>query len=186
MQDGARRIKRIVEDLKDFARREDAPAAAPFDLGQAARAALRLSDGALRGATRRLEVRLAEGLPPARGDAQRIEQVVVNLLLNAAQALPAPEHGISVTSGQDPAAGTVWLEVRDEGEGIEPGHLPRVTEPFFTTKRGRGGTGLGLSVSASIVRDHGGALTFASTPGAGTTVRLSLPIAPPTAPGAPA
>jgi polar amino acid transport system substrate-binding protein len=69
----------------------------------------------------------------------------------------------------------VRIEVRDEGQGIPPEHLPRLTEPFFTTKRGDGGTGLGLSVSAGIVRDHGGALEFASVPGAGTTASVLLP-----------
>ena len=177
MQDAARRIKRIVEDLKDFARREDVPRAGPFDLNAAVQAALRLTDGAIRKATRRLEVRCAEGLPPARGDAQRIEQVVVNLLLNACQALPDPARGLAVSTAWDPARRQVRLEVRDEGEGIRPEHLPRLTEPFFTTKRDAGGTGLGLSVSAGIVRDHGGTLEFTSTPGAGTTVTVSLPAA---------
>ena len=140
-------------------------------------AALRLTDGALRKATRRLEVRCAEGLPPARGDAQRIEQVVVNLLLNACQALPDPGRGLAVSTGWDPARRVVRLVVADQGQGIQPEHLPRLTDPFFTTKRDSGGTGLGLSVSAGIVREHGGTLEFASTPGAGTTVTVSLPMA---------
>jgi C4-dicarboxylate-specific signal transduction histidine kinase len=173
--DAARRIKRIVEDLKDFARREDSPRVAPFDVNQAARAALRLVDSSVRKATRRLEVRCAEGLPLVRGDPQRIEQVLVNLVLNACQALPSPDRGIRLSTAWDPARGAVRVEVRDEGTGIRPEHLPRVTEPFFTTRRGAGGTGLGLSVSAGIVREHGGHLEFASSPGAGTTVTLWLP-----------
>jgi polar amino acid transport system substrate-binding protein len=176
-QDAARRIKRIVEDLKEFARPEDVPSAGPFDLNAAVQAALRLTDGAVRKATRHLEVRCAEGLPPARGDAQRIEQVVVNLLLNACQALPDPGRGLVVSTSWDPALRVVRLEVRDEGQGIRPEHLPRLTDPFFTTKRDSGGTGLGLSVSAGIVREHGGGLEFASTPGVGTTVTVSLPVA---------
>jgi polar amino acid transport system substrate-binding protein len=141
------------------------------------RAALRLTDGALRKATRRLEVALADGLPPVRGDGQRLEQVIVNLVLNACQALPGPERGVAVRTAWDAAARRVVLQVSDEGEGIPAEHLPRLTDPFFTTKRGSGGTGLGLSVSAGIVRDHGGTLAFASTPGAGTTVTVSLPAA---------
>ena len=66
--------------------------------------------------------------------------------------------------------------MRDEGTGIIPEHLPHLTDPFFTTKRESGGTGLGLSVSTGIVKEHGGALTFTSLPGAGTTARLTLPI----------
>jgi polar amino acid transport system substrate-binding protein len=177
MQDGARRIKRIVDDLKDFARRDDAARPAPFDLNAAVAAALRLVDGAARTATGRLEVALAPGLPPARGSAQRIEQVVVNLVLNACQALPGPERGVAVATGFDPSRGLLKLTVRDEGVGIPPEHLARLTEPFFTTKRDAGGTGLGLSVSAGIVQEHGGALEFASTPGQGTTVTVWLPAA---------
>jgi polar amino acid transport system substrate-binding protein len=173
--DGSRRIRRIVEDLKDFARREDAPRAEPVDVNAAVRAALRLVDPTLRQATGRLAVELAEALPPVRGDAQRLEQVLVNVLLNACQALPAADRAIAVRTAWDPAASRVVIEVRDQGLGIAPEDLPRLTEPFFTTKRGRGGTGLGLSVSAGIVAAHGGTLAFASTPGAGTTVTVALP-----------
>jgi signal transduction histidine kinase len=175
--DGARRIKRIVEDLKGFARREDIQRVEPVDVNGAVRAALRLVDGAVKKSTRRLEVRLADGLPKVLGDAQRLEQVVVNLLLNACQALRDPERGIAVATAWDGAARRVVVEVRDEGEGIPAEHLPRLTEPFFTTKRSRGGTGLGLSVSAGIVAAHGGALAFASTPGSGTTATVTLPAA---------
>jgi polar amino acid transport system substrate-binding protein len=69
------------------------------------------------------------------------------------------------------------VRVRDEGAGIPPERLPHVMDPFFTTKRPSGGTGLGLSVSASIIKDHGGSLSFASAVGSGTTVTLRLPVA---------
>lgn len=183
MLDGARRIKRIVEDLKDFARREDAPQHAPLDFNAVVRAALRLVDNPIRKATHRFELACAEPLPRVSGNAQRIEQVIVNLVLNACQALPGPERGVRVATRHDAARGLVVLEVRDEGVGIPPEHLSRLTDPFFTTKRDSGGTGLGLSVSSGIVKEHGGALAFASAPGEGTTVTLSLPAlqeAPPT------
>jgi len=75
-------------------------------------------------------------------------------------------------------AGSVLLEVADEGVGIAPEHLSRVTDPFFSTKRDRGGTGLGLSVSAGIAQEHNGRLEFHSQPGRGTTVTLILPAEP--------
>ncbi|MEI7818426.1 MAG: HAMP domain-containing sensor histidine kinase, partial [Desulfuromonadales bacterium] len=68
------------------------------------------------------------------------------------------------------------LSVTDEGLGIAPEHIPHLTDPFFTTKRESGGTGLGLSVSATIVKEHNGTLEFTSTPGNGTTVTLTLPV----------
>ncbi|BDG01325.1 transporter substrate-binding domain-containing protein [Anaeromyxobacter oryzae] len=176
MQGGARRIKRIVEDLKDFARREDAPAMAPLDLNAVVQAAVRLVEPSIRKATRRFDATYAAALPAVRGNTQRIEQVVVNLVLNACEALPAPERGVSVTTGADPARG-VWVRVADEGVGIAPEHLPRLADPFFTTKRESGGTGLGLSVSAGIVKEHGGTLTFESRVGEGTAVTLTLPAA---------
>ncbi len=175
MIEGARRIKRIVEDLKDFARREDAPRHEPVDVGNVVRAAVRLVENSIRKATTRFELACAEGLPKVRGNAQRVEQVVVNLILNACQALPDPSRAIRVATRHDPARGVVVVEVRDEGVGIAPENLPRLTDPFFTTKRDSGGTGLGLSVSAAIVKEHGGVLEFRSAVGAGTTVLLTLP-----------
>jgi polar amino acid transport system substrate-binding protein len=175
MLDGARRIKRIVEDLKDFARPEDAPRHEPLDLEAVVRAALRLVDPSVQKATRRFELKLAPGLPRVRGNAQRIEQVVVNLVLNACQALPDRERAVRVSTRLAPNGAGVQLVVEDEGVGIPADHLPRLTDPFFTTKRDSGGTGLGLSVSAGIVKEHGGTLDFASKPGDGTTVVLTLP-----------
>jgi polar amino acid transport system substrate-binding protein len=176
MQAGSRRIKHIVEDLKDFARREDHPRLDPVDLSAVARGAAGLARHALAQATRRFELDLAPDLPPVLGSAQRLEQVVVNLLLNACEALPDADRAVRLVTRAERGAGRVILEVRDEGVGIPAEHLRHIEEPFFTTKRTAGGTGLGLSVSASIVKQHGGALEFESSPGVGTTARLALPI----------
>ena len=175
MLEGARRIKRIVEDLKDFARRDDAPRLEPVDLSAVVRAAVRLVDNSIRKATTRFELACADHLPKVRGNPQRIEQVVVNLILNACQALPDPSRAIRVATRHEPQRRAVVLEVQDDGVGIRPEDLSRLTDPFFTTKRDSGGTGLGLSVSAGIVKEHGGLLEFRSAPGAGTTVVLTLP-----------
>ncbi|MFA7403397.1 MAG: transporter substrate-binding domain-containing protein [Pelobacteraceae bacterium] len=176
MQDGANRIKRIVEELKDFARQDTSAAVEAVDLNAVAQAAVRLVDSTLRAATTRFAAQYAAPLPPIPGNAQRIEQVVINLLLNACQALPDMEHGISLATSCDHTAGTVTLTLADEGLGIAPEHVPHLTDPFFTTKRESGGTGLGLSVSAAIVKEHNGTLTFESAPGSGTTVTLTLPV----------
>jgi polar amino acid transport system substrate-binding protein len=178
MLEGARRIKRIVEDLKDFARREDAPRHEPVDLDRVVRAAARLLDARIRKATHRFELALADDVPRVRGNAQRIEQVLVNLLLNACEAVPDPARAIRVRTEHDRAAGVARVTVADEGTGIRVEHLTRVTDPFFTTKRDQGGTGLGLSVSAAIVKEHGGTLEFRQPPGGGTVVVLTLPVIP--------
>lgn len=173
---GARQIRRIVDDLKDFARRDDSGVAETFDLNGVVRAAARLVDNALRQATKRLSLKYADQLPAVRGNAQRIEQVVVNLLLNACQALEDSDRRIVVTTCGD-AAGQVVLTVEDEGRGISPEHLPQLLDPFFTTKRESGGTGLGLWVSAGIVKEHGGSLSFTPAAIRGTVVTLVLPAA---------
>ncbi len=171
----AGRIKRIVEDLKNFARQEDADYFERIDLNKVAESAVRLVEPTLRKSTDRFASRLTDDLPVVRGNFQRLEQVVVNLLLNASQALGDGRGEIVLTTGVDPLAGEVVLAVRDAGAGIDPEHLPHLMDPFFTTKRDEGGTGLGLSVSAGIVKEHGGRLVFDSTPGVGTTVYLRLP-----------
>jgi len=111
-------------------------------------------------------------------DDTRIEQVMVNLMLNACQALPDPGRSIRVFTSRESDRDGVLFVVEDECVGIPSEDLSRLTDPFFTTKRERGGTGLGLSVSAGIVKEHGGSLEFRSVPGAGTTAILSLPAIP--------
>ncbi len=175
MVHASQRIKRIVEDLKDFARPDAVAAMEPFDLNRVVQAAVRLVDPSLRKATTRFAARYGDDLPRVWGNPLRIEQVVVNLLINACQSLPASDRAIELATAYDPAGGRVTLTVRDEGVGIPPEHLSRLTDPFFTTKRESGGTGLGLSISAGIAKEHGGEITFTSPPGGGTLVSLSLP-----------
>ncbi|TFH87825.1 transporter substrate-binding domain-containing protein [Billgrantia azerbaijanica] len=176
MLEGTQRIKRIVGDLKDFARQGSTDLGETLDLNTVVITAVRLVDNSIRKATRRFETHYASDLPPLEGNAQRIEQVVINLVLNACQALESPEQGIVLTTRHDPAGGWVVLEVRDQGRGIDPDSIKLLTDPFFTTRRDCGGTGLGLSISAGIVREHHGTLAFDSRVGEGTTVTLALPV----------
>jgi two-component system, NtrC family, sensor kinase len=177
MQDGARRIKRIVDDLKDFARKDDSDLNESVDLNAVVHASVRLVENSIKKATRRFEISWAGSLPHCRGNVQRIEQVVVNLILNACQALPSPDKRILVSTSFDAANNEIIFAVQDEGVGIPDEHLSHLTDPFFTTKRDVGGTGLGLSVSAGIVKDHQGRLEFSSEQGIGTTVTMVLPVA---------
>lgn len=177
MHEGAKRIKRIVEDLKDFARRNDASVSEMVDVNTVVSLAVRLVEVTIRKSTDHFSVSYGELLPPVRGHAQRIEQVVVNLILNACQALPDPGRSIVMETGHATDTHCVWVRIKDDGSGIAPEHLVHLTDPFFTTKRESGGTGLGLSVSAGIVKEHGGELQFDSQPGGGTVVLLTLPAA---------
>ena len=176
VQGGARRIKRIVEDLKDFVRREHTDRHENFFLNEAVQAALRLVANPIHKATDHFSTHYAADMPPLHGNMQRIEQVIINLVVNACQALPDRSRTISISTSFDAAATEVVFEVADQGVGIAPENLPRLTESFFTTRREEGGTGLGLSVSSRIVREHGGTLAFESTPGVGTQAILRLPV----------
>jgi polar amino acid transport system substrate-binding protein len=177
MQEAAKRIKHIVHDLKDFSRRDDGDDKELFDLNTVVKASVRLVAPSIVAATNKFETHYAKKLPKMCGSPHRIEQVVVNLIINACQALPDLDRGISLVTRHQKSSGTVELLVRDEGSGIEPEHLPYLTDPFFTTKRDSGGTGLGLSVSAGIVKEHSGTLNFETVSGLGTTVCLSFPTA---------
>ena len=175
MLEGAKRIKRIVDDLKDFARRDSSAEMEKITINSVAEVAIRLVEPSLRNATGHFSATYAENMPQVLGNAQRIEQVIVNLLLNACQALLDKEQKISLTTAFDEPTNSVILMVIDEGVGISPEAKPYLTDPFFTTKRDTGGTGLGLSVSAGIVKEHGGSLDFYSASGGGTVVTLTLP-----------
>jgi len=176
MLDSSNRIKRIVEDLKDFARRNDSGLDDMVDLNAVIRSALRLVDNALRKATYHFQADYSPALPKFRGNGHRIEQVVVNLILNACQALTSVEQAIELRTYELQDENMVVFEVRDQGCGLDEETLQRITDPFFTTKRETGGTGLGLSVSDGIVKDHHGRLEFSSQPGQGMVVKLLLPV----------
>jgi len=176
MLDSSNRITRIVDDLKDFARHDDSGHTDPVDLDEVISAALRLVDNQLRKSTNRFSTEFAAELPAFCGNGHRIEQVVINLVLNACQALTSNQQAIRLLTGQLPADGMIYLEVVDEGCGMEAEQLERITDPFFTTRREAGGTGLGLSVSDGIVKAHKGRLEFRSEVGQGMSVRLLLPI----------
>jgi len=176
MFDSAGRIKRIVNDLRDFARADAPDLHEPIDLNQGVETSIRLLNNALKTATDNLTVNLAESLPIFFGNPQHIEQVVVNLIMNACQALPDKEKGIHISTWFHPERKSCVVTVRDEGIGISKENMPHITDPFFTTKRQTGGTGLGLSVSMRIVRNYGGSLEFHSEVDKGTTAHLYLPV----------
>jgi signal transduction histidine kinase len=176
MVHGSRRISEIVRDLKDFARDDGLDSVTVFELNEAVSASLRLLDGTIRKATDEFRLSLGEGLPPVCGNLRQIEQVVLNLLQNACQALPSRDRGIAVATRYDASRRFVIVEVADEGVGMDASTLEKIFDPFFTTRRESGGTGLGLAVSKRIVRRHGGKLAAISTPGRGTTLTLTLPV----------
>lgn len=175
MNDGAKRIKRIVNDLKDFSRQENDDCLEPFNLNEVVATAVRLAENSISSSTDRFTTSYSDTLGTVDGNAQRIEQVIINLILNACQALEQRHNAIKLRTFQLHDSQKVCLQIVDEGCGIETRNLTLLLDPFFTTRRDQGGTGLGLSVSSGIVQAHGGQLHFESKPNLGTTVTLTLP-----------
>lgn len=175
LEESARRIRNIVQDLKDYARQDTTRRLTPLDINGVVRTAIRLNANKIKNATHHFSTTLAPALPPVQGNRQRLEQVLINLIQNSCEALPSPAGSITIASRHDAAQQEVIISVQDTGVGIPPEHLHRITDPFFTTKRSSGGTGLGLSVSAGIVKEHGGRLSFTSAPGQGTVATVAFP-----------
>ena len=113
-------------------------------------------------------------VPAAFGNAQQIEQVMINLIMNSLQSLRDVNCAIRVTTAWAQEDGHIVITVADEGEGMSDEVLRHLTEPFFTTKSEKGGTGLGLSITESILKKNRGAISFVSSPGKGTTARVEL------------
>jgi PAS domain S-box-containing protein len=176
---GAQHIERIINDLRDFARPCARRLQKTVCLNDAVQRGVRLLRHLIQRKTTQFQVELAESLPPVWGDAQHLEHVVVNLIVNALEALPDAGCGVCVSTRFVPEDHCLVLEVADQGEGIAPQHLARLCDPFFTTKAARGGTGLGLAITATLVHEHGGQLTFQSESGQGTRVCVTLPAADP-------
>jgi polar amino acid transport system substrate-binding protein len=175
IQKCAERIDGIIRGLKGFSREDPGASRENLEIAAVVKSAVDLVASHLRRATERFSVTVEENLPAVRGNAQRLEQVIVNLLLNACQAVTDRRRAIAVMGRLADGRAGVMVEVRDEGVGIPPDDLCRLAEPFFTTRRDAGGTGLGLYISRKIVEEHGGTLRIESTAGSGTRAILTLP-----------
>ena len=175
IRDCSERIDTIARELKNYAGQPSHGPREPVDMNTVTAAALRLCHPLTRKATNHLSFLPGKDLPPVYGMASQLEQVVINLIQNACHALTSPEQAIGIETGRDEETGGLVLTVSDEGRGIPSGLTDRILEPFFTTRRDSGGTGLGLSVSRKIVKEHGGTLDIASEEDQGTTITITLP-----------
>ena len=170
------RLNRIVSEVLDFARPIKFDLA-PADLNEVCRDAARAVDSEAPAVPVRVD--LDPSIPPIVTDSERLRQALVNILTNARHAVVArqensPADGIRLRTLR-PATGRVAIEVRDRGTGIAADDLPRVFDPYFTTRRT--GTGLGLAISRNIIEGLGGTVAVSSRPGDGTEVRIELPVA---------
>jgi PAS domain S-box-containing protein len=175
MDMASNRIAKIVTDLKDFARKSDLIDKTPMQLNGAVENAVRISQATLRKSGVDIELQLAPDLPLMEGNMQSIEQIVMNLLLNASEAIDHDPGKIKVITGFKKIKGRLYVSVSDNGRGIDPSVAQRIFDPFVTTGQTSGGTGLRLSVSYSLVKAHGGDIHFLSEKGKGTTFTVTLP-----------
>jgi two-component system, sensor histidine kinase ChiS len=172
----SQRITRIVSNLRALGKK-DVPMDENIDLNATVLSALGVVDHVVKRSTRALRLELAPGIPFVKGNSQHIEQVVINLVRNACQALPDMDRAVTIATGFDAAQRRVSLTVADEGSGMDEEARKNALTPFYTTKGGEG-TGLGLSICKNIVTAHGGAISIDSAHGKGTAIRITLPVTP--------
>ncbi len=170
------RVGRIVSDLLAFSRRSK-PQRAPADLNKLVRTTIGLADHKLKLMSAEVVLDLQESLPLVECDSSQIQQVVLNLVLNGAQAMQPQGGGkLTISTYLIPKEGSVELRVQDTGEGIAPENLSKIFDPFFTTKAEGKGVGLGLAVLYGIVKAHEGEVEVTSQKNEGTTFTVTLPV----------
>jgi PAS domain S-box-containing protein len=172
MVQGANRIKGIVDGLRKFAKKDEGLLNETVNLNAITEACLRLADNQIR-RTADVKVSLDQGLPSIIGNSQKLQQVIVNILINASQAIDKQRGTIHVISQFDDRE--VVLRVKDDGKGMDERTVKQIFDPFFTTKRHQGGTGLGLSIAYGIIKEHQGRIEVESKVGLGTTFCIYIP-----------
>ena len=170
------RIKKIVASLKSFARKNSGEINEDVQVIDVIGDALLIINNEVRKYTDLLSLDLPNNLPKVKGNAQKLEQVFVNIILNALHALPGKDKKIHISARYDESQETIIISVHDEGIGIDESCIDKITQPFYTTKPDNIGTGLGLSISSSIIKEHKGKLLIESKLNKGTTVSISIPV----------
>ena len=173
MDHGSQRIKGIVEGLRTFARKDEGLLVDTIDVNTVIETSARLIHNEVHKHAD-INLDLAEGLPAFTGNAQKIEQVFVNLLVNAGQAMRDDVRGL-ITVRTRAEDSDVCIDIEDNGIGMNDKTQKQIFDPFFTTKRAKGGTGLGLAIVYRILEEHGGRISVKSKQGSGTTFMIRIP-----------
>ena len=172
----SKRINSIVNNMKGFARLEDSNMIKDLDLNKVVHSAVSLLSNMISKYTDCFHFNLQKDLPGIKGNFQRLEQVVINTVQNSCQSLRSKKKKIILETLYDNKMERVILRISDEGRGIPVEDIPRIRDPFFTTKRESGGTGLGLSVISKIIEEHRGNMIIESEVNSGTTVTIEFPV----------
>jgi signal transduction histidine kinase len=177
MEHGSERISRIVGVLKSFVRKRESGGMQPVDLKQIIDKVVALCHTELRHNVRSFEILVPEDLPPLVAEPEALEQVIMNLLINAIHACDKPDSRVSLKVEHGaPGKDEFFIEISDNGSGIDSAVLDRIFDPFFTTKSSSQGTGLGLYICHNHVESLGGRIEVESRVGEGATFRVFLPV----------
>ncbi|MDD2337469.1 MAG: PAS domain S-box protein [Geobacteraceae bacterium] len=174
--EGAQRIKGIVTGMKDFSRKEKATLDQTVDVNKVIEAAVSMLHNQIKKHTDFFSCSLGQDIPPVKGNFRQLEQIVVNLTLNALESLPSRDCGVYIATTYSRFLSKIVIKIQDEGVGITEEVQKTIFDPFFTTKLDSGGTGLGLSICFSIVKEHNGMILCESKPGEGTTFLVRIPV----------
>ncbi len=175
MDMAAKRVAEIVGDLKNYARQSNVADKEVLPINTAVENALLLAQTTLRKSGVHLELDLAHDSPMMEGNLHSIEQIILNLVINAIQAIDHDQGKIKITTGFQDKGGRTYISVVDNGRGIAASIADKIFDPFVTDKQAESGTGLGLSITDSLVKAHGGEITFQSQKGKGATFTVFFP-----------
>ncbi len=171
----AHRIAKIVTDLKNFSRQSSVSEKRPVKVNEAVKNGMRLIRTTLKNAGIKVSLDLAPDLPLIEGSLQNIEQIILNIIINAIQAIDHDKGFLKISTGIEKRDKRVVISISDNGKGINPALADRLFEPFVTDKQAEGGTGLGLSVTYSLIKAHDGEILFKTNTDNGTTFTLLFP-----------
>jgi len=171
----AHRVAKTVSDLKNYSRQSNVAEKGPLELNHAVKNAVRLAKTTLRKSSVQVRLNLTDNLPHIEGNLQSIEQIILNILINAVQAIDHNRGEIEIATGFQAKDGRVYIRIKDNGRGISPSIADKIFLPFVTDKLSEGGTGLGLSVTYSLVKAHEGEISFETQAGCGTSFTVYLP-----------
>jgi len=175
MEMAAHRIAKTVSDLKNYSRQSNVAEKVPLQVNSAVKNALRLAQSTLHKSDVNIKLNLADDLPDINGNLQSIEQVILNITINAIHAVTQRRGEIEISTGLRIKDGMVYIRISDNGRGISQLIADKIFLPFVTDKQSEGGTGLGLSVTYSLVKAHDGVVEFETIPDRGTTFNVYLP-----------
>jgi CheY-like chemotaxis protein len=175
MDMAANRVAKIVSDLKNFSKQSNIAEKSALQVNTAINNALRLAQTTIRKSGVQIELQLGEELPLILGNLQSIEQIILNIIINAIQAIDHENGIIRIRSGFQPKNERILIAISDNGPGISADIADKLFLPFVTDKQEEGGTGLGLSVTYGLVQAHGGDISFETRKGKGTTFTISMP-----------